>query len=201
MRRPSSTLIWIGVGAVAAVAAFALARQAATERPEPLAVGTAAPRVRAPRHDGGTRGLRPPVARPLVLAFVSTGCAHCERTAPELVVARAARHHGARDRRRRGSDDERSAFARDTLAGAVPFLADPGGGVSQRYKASATPTVYVLRADGRVAAAWVGRSPDDALRDGAHGCSRLTSTTRPELASITTVVMRGGSVPGSETAQ
>jgi peroxiredoxin len=159
MRRPSSTLIWIGVGAVAAVAAFALARHAAMESPEPLAVGTAAPEFTLRGTTGERVAFAPPVARPVVLAFVSTGCAHCERTAPELVaLARRGTTVLAIDAGA-SSDDERHAFARDTLAGAVPFLADPGGGVSRRYKASATPTVYVLRPDGRVAAVWIGEAP------------------------------------------
>ena len=67
-------------------------------------------------------------------------------------------------------------------ADAVPLLADPGGDVSRRYRASATPTVYVLRADGRVAAAWVGEAPLQPFRVGAHGRSRLTSTTSPDAA-------------------
>lgn len=159
MRRPSSTLIWIGVGAIAAVAAFALARQAAQEPPEPLPVGSAAPRFALRGTTGERVAFAPPVARPVVLAFVSTGCAHCARTAPELIsLARSGTTVLAIDAGA-GSDAERSAFARDTLAGVVPLLADPGRGVSRRYKASATPTVYVLRADGRVAAAWVGEVP------------------------------------------
>ena len=159
MRRPSSTLIWIGVGAVAAVAALALAHQQATARPEPLAIGAAAPRFEL-RATGGERvAFAPPVARPVVLAFVSTGCGHCARTAPELVsLARRGTTVLAIDAGASPGADRRT-FARDALAGAVPFLADPGGDVSRSYKASATPTVYVLRADGRVAAAWVGEAP------------------------------------------
>jgi peroxiredoxin len=159
MRRPSSTVIWIGIGAAAAVAAFALARHNATEAPQPLAVGAAAPRFTLRGTTGESVAFAPPVARPLVLAFVSMGCAHCARTAPELVaLARRGTTVLAIDAGA-GSDDERSAFARDSLAGAVPVLADPSGRVSRRYRASATPTVYVLRADGRVAAAWVGEAP------------------------------------------
>jgi peroxiredoxin len=154
--RPSSTLIWIGVGAVAAVAALALGRQAATDRPEPLAVGAAAPRFTLLSTTGERVAFAPPVARPLVLAFVGTGCSHCVRTAPELVaLARRGTTVLAIDAAA-GSAEERTTFARDELAGAVPFLADPGGRVSERYRASATPTVYVLRPDGRIAAAWVG---------------------------------------------
>lgn len=156
MRRPSSTLVWIGVGAVAVVGAFALARHDATEAPKPLAVGAAAPQFALRGTTGERVAFAPPVARPLVLAFVSTGCAHCTRTAPELVaLARRGTTVVAIDAGA-GSAGERTAFARDTLAGAVPLLADPGGEVSRSYRASATPTVYVLRADGRVSAAWVG---------------------------------------------
>ncbi len=158
MRRPPSTLIWIGVGVVAAVAALALGRHDATEPPEPLAVGAAAPRFTLRDTTGGRVAFAPPVARPLVLAFVGTGCSHCVRTAPELVaLARRGTTVLAIDAGA-GSADERRTFARDELAGAVPFLADPGSRVSQRYRASATPTVYVLRADGRIAAAWVGEA-------------------------------------------
>ena len=156
MRRPSSTLIWIGVGAVAVVAALALARQQATEPPKPLAVGADAPRFTLRATTGETVAFAPPVARPLVLAFVATGCGHCARTAPALVsLARRGTTVVAIDAGA-GSEGERKAFARDTLDGAVPFLADPGGRVSQRYRASATPMIYVLRGNGRIAAAWVG---------------------------------------------
>lgn len=156
MRRPSSTLIWIGIGAVAAVGAFALARHNATEAPKPLAVGAAAPHFTLRGTTGESVAFAPPVARPLVLAFVSTGCAHCARTAPELVsLARRGTTVLAIDAGA-GSARERSEFAHTSLAGVVPLLSDPGGGVARRYRASATPTVYVLRADGRVAAAWVG---------------------------------------------
>lgn len=165
MRRPSSTLIWIGLGAVAVVGAFALARHNATERPEPLAVGSAAPHFTLRGTAGESVKFAPPVARPLVLAFVSTGCAHCVRTAPELVaLARSGTTVLAIDAGA-GSAGERTTFARDELAGVVPFLADPGGGISRRYRASATPTVYVLRPDGRVAAAWVGEVPPQRFED------------------------------------
>jgi peroxiredoxin len=158
MRRPSSTLIWIGVGAVAAVAALALGRHDATEPQQPLAVGAAAPRFALLATTGENVAFAPPVARPLVLAFVAMGCGHCARTAPELVaLARRGTTVLAIDAGA-GSAAERATFARDALAGAVPLLADPGGRVSDRYRASATPTVYVLQADGRIAAAWVGEA-------------------------------------------
>jgi peroxiredoxin len=158
MRRPPPTLIWIGVGAVAAVAAIALGRHDATEPPKPLAVGAAAPPFRLRATTGESVAFAPPVARPLVLAFVGTGCSHCVRTAPELVaLARSGTTVLAIDAAA-GSAQERKTFARDELAGAVPFLDDPGGRVSERYRASATPTVYVLRADGRIAATWVGEA-------------------------------------------
>lgn len=158
MRRPSATLIWIGVGAVAAVAAIALGRHDATEPAEPLAVGSAAPQFTLQATTGDRVAFAPPVARPLVLVFVGTGCAHCVRTAPELVaLARGGTTVLAIDAGA-ASAQERKTFARDELAGAVPFLDDPGGRVSKRYRASATPTVYVLRADGRIAAAWVGEA-------------------------------------------
>lgn len=158
MRRPSSALIWIGLGALAALGALVLARQQATARPEPLAAGTAAPRFALTASSGERVTFAPPVARPLVLAFVATGCGHCARTAPALVaLARAGTTVIAIDAGAATTADRR-AFARGALAGAVPFLADPGGGVSRRYRASATPTVYVVGADGRVAAAWVGEA-------------------------------------------
>ena len=157
MRRPSSTLIWIGVGVVAAVAAFALARQAATDKPQPLAAGAVAPRFALHGTTGARVEFAPPVARPIVLAFIATGCGHCARTAPELVeLARRGTTVLAVDAGD-GSDSDRKTFARDSLRGAIPLLADPGGEVSRSYRASATPTVYVLRADGRVAQSWVGR--------------------------------------------
>jgi peroxiredoxin len=159
MRRPSPTLIWIGVGVVAALGAFALARHNATEAPKTLAVGASAPPFALRGTMGASVQFSPPVARPLVLAFVSTGCGHCARTAPELVsLARRGTTVLAIDAGS-SSAGSRSAFAHDSLAGVVPLLADPGGGVSRQYHASATPTVYVLRADGRIAAAWVGEVP------------------------------------------
>lgn len=159
MRRPSSTLVWISIGVAAAVGAFALARHDATEPPKTLAVGAAAPRFALRGTSGESVAFKPPVARPLVLAFVSTGCGHCARTAPELVSL--ARHGTAvlAIDSGSGSHDQRNAFAHDSLGGVVPLLVDPGGAVSRRYRASATPTVYVLRTDGRVAAAWVGEVP------------------------------------------
>jgi peroxiredoxin len=159
VRRPSSTLVWIGVGVVAAVAAFALARQAATEAPQPLAAGAVAPGFALRGTTGKRVVFAPPVARPIVLAFISTGCAHCARTAPELVeLARRGTKVLAVDAGS-GSESERRTFARDSLGGTIPLLADPDGDVSRSYRASAIPTVYVLRADGHVARSWVGEAP------------------------------------------
>lgn len=158
-RRPASAWLWVGAGVVAAIVAFALARQAATERPEPLAAGVLAPRFTLRGTTGDAVTFAPPVARPIVLAFLATGCGHCARTAPDLVsLARRGTTVLAVDAGA-GTRDERRVFARGALAGSVPFLADPGGDVSRRYRAVATPTIYVLGADGRVAAAWVGEQP------------------------------------------
>ena len=144
---------------VAAVAAFALGRHDATE-----AAGAARGRggraaFHAARHDrrSGSRSRlrsRDRSCSPSSARVAATA----SRTAPELVaLARRGTTVLAIDAGA-GSADERKTFARDELAGAVPFLADPGSRVSQRYRASATPTVYVLRADGRIAAAWVGEA-------------------------------------------
>ena len=192
MRRPSSTLIWIGVGAVAAVAAFALARHAATEPPEPLAVGAAAPRF-ALRGTAGERvAFAPPVARPLVLAFVGDGLRALRAHGPGARRAGAARHDRTGDRRRRRFGRRAQDVRARHLAGAVPFLADPAEASRSATSASATPTVYVLRADGRIAAAWVGEAPMTA----SSRRSRPLAVDLDDLARralITTVVTRGGS--------
>ena len=182
------------------MAALALGRHDATEPPEPLAVGAAAPRFTLRDTTGDRVAFAPPVARPLVLAFVGTGCSHCVRTAPELVaLARRGTTVLAIDAGA-GSADERKTFARDELAGAsVPRR--PG-----RSRVAALPRVGHadrLRPPRRRAhRRGLGRGGfAQPLRVGAHGCSRLTSTTLPVRAFTTTVVTRGGFLPGSETAQ
>ena len=203
MRRPSSTLVWISIGVAAAVGASALARHNATEPPKTLAVGAAAPRFALRGTSGESVAFKPPVARPLVLAFVSTGCGHCARTAPELVSL--ARHGTAvlAIDSGSGSHDQRNAFAHDSLGGRGAAAGGPGRrGLTPLPRIGDADRRTVLR-NGRPRRRGVGGGGSAPV--GSRRPSRPLAVDldegAPDAAFTNTVVMRGGSVPGSEIAQ
>lgn len=162
MRIRSSTIAWVTAGAVAAAGALLLAYHQATSVDEPLAVGVTAPAVDLPAVAGGRVVA---TERPVVVAFVSTACGSCEKTAAQLVrlagrgVAVAAIAQPA------ATDEMLADFASGPLTGTVPLARDDQA-TAAAFRVSAFPTVYVIDADGKVADAWVGDQPP-ARFDGA----------------------------------
>ena len=150
-----STVAWIAAGTLAAAGALVLAYQQATSVDPTLAPGTTAPVVDLPAVAGGSV-IQP--GRPVVVAFVSTACGSCEKTAAELVRL-AGRGVTVAAIAQSGADDASlTSFATGPLAGTVPLARDDRF-TSAAYRVSAFPTVYVIDASGRITDAWVGDQP------------------------------------------
>ncbi len=155
MRIRISTAAWIAAGAFAAVGALALAYHQATSTDPTLARGTMAPVVDLPAVAGGD--VVPP-GRPVVVAFVSTACGSCEKTAAQLVRLAGQGIAVAAIAQPDADDDMLSSFATGPLAGDVPLARDDRA-TGAAFRVSAFPTVYVIDASGRIADAWVGDQP------------------------------------------
>jgi len=155
VRIRTSTAAWIAVGAVAAVGALVLAYHQATSTDPTLARGTTAPVVDLPAVSGGSV-VQP--GRPAVVAFVSTACGSCEKTAEQLVRLAGAGVTVAAIAQPGADDEMLSSFASGPLAGTVPLARDDRF-TGAAFKVSAFPTVYVIDASGRIADAWVGGQP------------------------------------------
>lgn len=150
-----STVAWVAAGAIAAAGALALAYQQATAVDPTLAAGTTAPAVDLPAVGGGSV-LQP--GRPVVVAFVSTACGSCEKTAEQLVRLAGRGVTVAAIAQPDADDDMLASFASGPLAGDVPLARDDRS-TSAAFNVSAFPTVYVIDASGRIADAWVGDQP------------------------------------------
>lgn len=149
-------LVTVGVGIVLAVGAFLLAREQATEAPELLPVGSAAPPFSLTAEGGATVAVPPASGEPALVVFLETGCGSCREEAPELAdLARNGADVVAVDVSG-GSAADRARFAAEDLEGQVPVAADDGR-VGTAYRALVVPTVYAVRADGTIADAWAGR--------------------------------------------
>jgi thiol-disulfide isomerase/thioredoxin len=155
LRIRTSTAAWIAAGAVAAVGALALAYHQATTADPTLAAGTTAPVVDLPAVGGGSV-LQP--GRPAVVAFVSTACGSCEKTAEQLVRLAGRGVTVAAIAQPDADDDMLASFATGPLAGDV-LLARDDRATGAAFKVTAFPTVYVIDASGRIADAWVGDQP------------------------------------------
>ncbi|MDX6376231.1 MAG: Redoxin [Gaiellaceae bacterium] len=163
MRIRTSTAAWIAAGAVAAAGAMVLAYHQATSVEPTLPRGGTAPAVDLPAVAGG-RVIA--AQRPVVVAFVSTACGSCERTAGQLVRLAGRGVAVAAIAQPDATDDVLASFASGPLAGAVPLARDDRA-TGSAFRVSAFPTVYVIDASGRIADAWVGDEPperfDEAL--------------------------------------
>ena len=155
MRIRTSTAAWIAAGAVAAAGALALAYHQATSVDATLSRGTTAPVVDLPAVAGG-KVVQP--GRPVVVAFVSTACGSCERTAEELVRLASRGVTVAAIAQPDAADDVLASFATGPLAGTVPLARDDRV-TGSAFRVSAFPTVYVIDASGQIVDAWVGDQP------------------------------------------
>jgi peroxiredoxin len=114
-----------------------------------LEVGAKAPEFTLPDLDGRQRTLNEFLGEPFAVAFFDSGCGYCQAMAPRLgaVPGRATRMLIVG----RGDPDwYRSAAAEHEWRCEVVFDAD--GQVASAYQTAATPTGYLVGADGRTVA-------------------------------------------------
>jgi thiol-disulfide isomerase/thioredoxin len=155
LRIRTSTAAWVAAGAVAAAGALLLAYHQATSVDPTLSRGTTAPVIDLPAVAGG-KVVQP--GRAVVVAFVSTACGSCERTAAELVRLAARGVAVAAIAQPDAADDVLSSFASGPLAGTVPLARDDRA-TGSAFRVSAFPTVDVIDASDRIVDAWVGDQP------------------------------------------
>jgi peroxiredoxin len=130
------------------VGALRAGRQPPHPAPEPLAPGAPAPDFALPGLDGRKRRLRDFLGKPVVVLFFNPGCGFCadmahaigqlsERAAPLVLVSR-------------GDAEENKRLASEH-AWRCEVVLDSRSETSTAYRTQATPTGYLLDAQGRIA--------------------------------------------------
>jgi cytochrome c biogenesis protein CcmG, thiol:disulfide interchange protein DsbE len=128
-------------------------------------VGSPAPGFDLPDLDGGSLALADLSGDPVVLAFWASWCTTCKADVPKL--QRAVEEWGPRGVTVVGVviDDTFDAAVEvaSEAAHRYPSVFDGGGEVRAAYGVLGTPETYLVDADGRVAAKWLGPLPEHEL--------------------------------------
>lgn len=140
---------------IALEGAVASGRQADAQAPAPvplddegLELGTPAPDFALPDLDGRVRTLSEFLGEPRVVIFFNTGCGYCMQMAPDLGRLPAGTHRPLLISR--GDREEHRRLAEEH-GWDVDLLFEDGWEVAGAFKASGTPTGYLLDARGRIA--------------------------------------------------
>lgn len=114
-----------------------------------LQVGDAAPDLRLEDLTGATRTLDDFLGSEMVLLFWDPGCDFCKKMLEELKAWESV----YQDQATKLLVVSRGAVTTNTKMGLhAPVVLDPGGHVSSRYGATATPSAVLIDADGKIAA-------------------------------------------------
>lgn len=159
-----------------AVSAVVIAVGARLHRSRLLEVGAEAPAFALPGDDGRSHSLP---RQPVLLEFFETTCPHCQEAASTL-CGTASTRPGLVVLAIDSALEDAAALARFRqryLAGCpasdhVVLLLDPGDRVTQVYRVTAVPTVYVVDGRGRIAFAGTGTG---AVTQAASVVDRLAS--------------------------
>lgn len=153
----------IGVAVLVAVVVFA-ALWASGPPPEPIRPGQAAPAFTLPRLDGEPLALADLRGRVVLLNFWATWCKPCEDEMPAMQRLYEALKGPGFEMLAVSLDDERApveAF-RERLALSFPILLDPAKEVSTAYQTYRYPESYLIDAEGRILARYIGPRDWDA---------------------------------------
>ncbi len=152
--------------------------QAPAQNPA-LAIGTTAPSFTLPDLGGRERRLDEYLGKPLVLTFFSTTCGFCQQMAPRLGDLPAGAP--AMLLVSRGDVDEHLKLAADNKW-RCDVLLEPGNDVMSAYKATGTPTGYLIDAEGHIASDLaVGADALLALMGGAAPTGEIIDLTAEGL--------------------
>ena len=121
---------------------------AAPAAPPALALGTAAPEFRLPDLKGRFRTLADYRGKPAVLVFFNPDCGFCTQLAPKLGELPASAPHLVV--MTRGDKQANRQLAR-THRWKGDVLLEPNWDVASSYRTNATPTGYLIDAEGRIA--------------------------------------------------
>jgi cytochrome c biogenesis protein CcmG, thiol:disulfide interchange protein DsbE len=128
-------------------------------------VGSAAPTFELPALGGGEIGLAEHAGEPVVLAFWASWCTTCKADIP--VLERTVERWGPHGVAVVGVviDDTYDAAAGFAVERGLPYPSafDGDGEVRAAFGVTGTPETYVIDADGRVAAKWIGPLPEHEL--------------------------------------
>src|SRR5438105_2261561 len=154
------------------------------QQPQGLPVGTPAPSFTLRDLAGRERSLNEFRGKPLLLTFFSTTCGFCLKMAPQL--GQLPQHAPAVLLVSRGDPDEHLQLAAEHKWHCDVVL-EPGTEVLSAYKASGTPTGYLIDADGRIASPLaVGADAllalVDGTRDGAVSADLTAESLREKEA-------------------
>lgn len=128
-----------------------------------LEVGATAPEFSLRGTDGRTYSLRePPSSGPTMLVFFKTSCRTCDLAFPYINRLWEEYRDGWRLWAVAQDPPDRAGEYAKGLGIQCPVLPDsPGYSVSRRYDPPATPALYLIDADGRLAYTSHGFSKDD----------------------------------------
>jgi cytochrome c biogenesis protein CcmG, thiol:disulfide interchange protein DsbE len=128
-------------------------------------VGSPAPGFELPALGGGDLALADHAGQPVVLAFWASWCTTCKADIP--ILERTVERWGPRGVAVVGVviDDTYAAAAGFAVERGLPYPSafDDAGEVRTAYGVTGTPETYVVDADGRVAAKWIGPLPEHEL--------------------------------------
>ncbi len=128
-----------------------------------LEIGSIAPEFSLPGLDGSTYSLRDSLsAGPLLLVFFKAGCGACDLAFPYINRLHAAYGDGLQLWAIAQEGPDRAGGYARSQAMTYPVLPDTTDyEVSRRYDPAATPTFFLIGADGRVTYTSHGFSKDD----------------------------------------
>jgi len=121
--------------------------------------GSAAPALKLRDATGLTLTVVPsPAHQPVVIEFFASNCVTCQQESGTLCRIAATNSAASVVAVNAGRETAATvaAYARRYSACAVPFLVDPGGGVSRNYEAAVVPTIYLIDRHGSIVYGGVG---------------------------------------------